>query len=111
MSYDFCLKEGDLYPPLQAYLKQADNTTLVLSEEDTVKFIMTPLNDRSTVIIDVDANINSYAEGLVTYTWQEGDTDNPGLYQGEFVVMLDGTTRMTVPNNDYFIIKIDHKLG
>lgn len=111
MFQKFCIKQGDLWPPLEAYLLQADNAAIPLEEDDIVKFIMTPKNDRRNVIIDEEAEIVDLDTGYVRYTWQPGDTDVADTYQAEFLVMLHGDTPIRVPNNGYFIITIDHKLG
>ena len=107
----FCIKQGDLWPPLEANLTQADGTSLELQETDIVKFIMTPKNDRTNIIVDAEANIMDYETAYVYYTWQDGDTDIADHYQGEFLVLLGGTIPLRVPNNGYFYIIIDHKLG
>lgn len=111
MFQKFCIKQGDLWPPLEAYLLQADSEAIPLEVDDTVRFIMTPKNDRRNIIIDAAAQIIDLDTGYVKYNWQQGDTDIPDTYQAEFLIMLHGDTPIRVPNNGYFIIIIDHKLG
>jgi len=107
----FYIKQGDLWPPLEANLKQADNEPIPLQLTDKVKFVMTPKNKRSTTIIDGDVTIVNHTTAHVRYNWQAKDTDIAGQFQGEFYIMLDGTIPIRVPNNGYFDIIIDNKLG
>jgi hypothetical protein len=107
----FRIKEGDLWPPLSANLLQANNEPITLQEEDEIYFIMTPKNDRENVIINKAAQIKNYEEGEVEYIWEQGDTDIPDIYQAEFLIKLNKTQPIRVPNNGYFTVIIDNKLG
>ena len=107
----FYIKQGDLWPSLEANLKQANNEPIPLQSTDKVKFVMTPKNKRSTTTINADVTIVDHATAHVRYTWKDKDTDIAGQFQGEFYIMLDGTIPIRVPNNGYFDIIIDNKLG
>ncbi len=107
----FYIKEGDLWPPLEANLKQANGEPIPLQETDVIKFVMTPRKNRNITTLDVDVTVVDYATGHVKYDWVDGDIDVAGQYQGEFVILLDGVKTTKVPNNGYFNIVIDSKLG
>jgi len=107
----FYLKEGDLWPSLEANLKQANNEPIPLQEADEITFVMTSKNRRVATKVQATASIINHNTGHVKYDWVAGDTDTAGQYQGEFLVMLNGTTPIRVPNNGYFNIIIDNKLG
>jgi hypothetical protein len=51
---------------------------------------------------DPDQNANP---GRVTYNWADGDTDVPGLYDGEIVVAYS-TLEQTYPTLGYFSVLI-----
>jgi len=99
----FHIKQGDLWPPLEANLQQADGNYLTLQAEDIVKFMMTPKNKRSDLIINEEVTVIDLETAHVKYIWKAGDTINAGEYQAEFVVLLNGDIPIRVPNNDYFI--------
>ena len=111
MNETFYIKQGDLWPPLEANLTQATGEYIPLQPTDVVKFIMTPKNDRNTIIIDKQVTILDPTTAHVRYQWQIDDTLEAGQYQGEFAILLNGDTPIRVPNNGYFYIVIDHKLG
>lgn len=107
----FYIKQGDLWPPLEANLKQANGEPIPLQETDEVNFIMTFKNKRTSVVIEGEVEVIDYTTAHVKYEWNTGDTDVAGVYQGEFKVMLNGEKLVSIPNNKYFDIIIDNKLG
>jgi len=111
MNNKFFIKQGDLMPGLQAYLSHRNTGPIELQAGDIIKFIMTPRNNRQEIIIEKLATIIDEEQGLVQYEWEQGDTDIAGEYQGEFLLLLNGTVPIRFPNNGYFHIVIDHKLG
>lgn len=44
---------------------------------------------------------------VIKYVWSNGDTDDPGLYKGEFVVSFSNGKVMTYPRKGFIPIKID----
>ena len=107
----FYIKQGDLWPPLEANLKQANGEAIPLQQSDTVQLILTLKNKRSLAILMENVDIVNHETAHVKYEWVDGDTDNAGEYQGEFIVLLDGIRPLKIPNNGYFDVIIDHKLG
>ncbi len=107
----FYIKEGDLWPPLEAYLKQADGEAIPLQESDDVILVLSKHKNRKEVVLQSQVEVVNLLEGHVRYAWNLGDTDTPGDYQGEFIILLDGDTPIKIPNNGYFKVVIDHKLG
>lgn len=46
------------------------------------------------------------ANGRVRYEWQEGDTDDPGMWNGEFVVTFVSGHTQRVPSGGYVAVRI-----
>jgi hypothetical protein len=49
--------------------------------------------------------------GFVEYTWQEGDTDTLGTFQGEIQVLWPGQVPQTFPGKGYFQVSINRDLN
>ena len=103
----YYVKQYATYPPLTATLYQADGSLLSLEDATAVYFTMRPKSKvakqdaiRGTcTIIDVDG------VKKVRYTWAAGDTDNPGVYVAEFLVVRPSGNQI-VPNRSYNEIEI-----
>ncbi len=101
------LKTGDLKPTLTGQFKDNDGDAIDLAGA-TVEFFMWDREDNK--IIDGNAvNIVNASEGKVEYKWNDGETDEKGVYKAEFVATYsDG--EMTIPNNGFISISIDEDL-
>lgn len=109
----FTLMAGDLLPVLDFLAVDGNGDALNLSGGLTAKFLMASVADNGDVenVIEDDAEIVSPAtSGRVRYTWQEGDTDEPGRYLGVFEV-YDGTDKLSLPNDGYIEITILPRIG
>ncbi len=108
MAIDWITKKNDLLPILDVVLEDADGP-VDLSGVTSLNFKMilksslggTP-KVSAAAVPDPDQATNT---GKVTYTWQSGDTDTPGVYYGEFEALY-GTNPLTFPNNSYYIVEI-----
>lgn len=110
---EYSIKQGDLLPKIQATLRDADGVPLDLTG-CTVTFRMREkgLTSGETLkIADADADIvGDPTEGTVEYAWQLGDTDTPGYYAGEWVVLNGSSEPMTTPTQGYIFVRIDPNL-
>lgn len=114
---DFYIRSGDVVPLLVANLFEDDGngaTTVTIGGEivggtttqgpatnltlaSSVLFIMSTKLGRNRV--NHAATITQTNPGIVTYTWQAGDTGDPGAeWQGQFVVTYAGGTVKAYPN-------------
>lgn len=57
-------------------------------------------------ISSATAQITSYTGGTLQYTWQNGDTDESGKYNGEFEMFFSGGQKLSVPILGYIEITI-----
>ncbi len=102
---DFYIKRGDRLPKLQATLKNPDGSVVDLTGA-TVKFRMFPAGG-ATAKVDGDGAIEGAAtQGNVSYSWQGGDTDTAGEFNGEWEVTFNSGLAETFPNYDYMKILV-----
>jgi hypothetical protein len=52
------------------------------------------------------AQIVSYSGGSISYNWEEGDTDESGIFYGEFQLFFSGGARMSIPQIGSIAIEI-----
>lgn len=110
MSVGWKMKKGDLLPILDVILRDsygpvslggATSATFRMATPAAVAAGDTPKVE-ATADIDTDQVVNP---GKVTYTWSTGDTDTPGTYWGEIVVLYS-SKEITYPNGGYYEIII-----
>lgn len=99
---NFIIKAGDTQASILTTL--TDGRTPLSLVGATVQFRMAPYGGnvlrftRNAVIVDPVSR-------TVRYDWQAGDTNTPGIYQGEFVVTNAGQV-MTYPADGYYTIEV-----
>ena len=111
MAADFYIKAGNMRPPITLALKNADGSAADLSLADGVVFRMTLKGADNSVIDDEDGAIDvDPTTGIVSYTWQAGDTDVAGKYEGEFTIIWPTDEPQTFPSKGYVQIEITKRL-
>ncbi len=112
---DFYIAQGDTGPSIVATLVDEDGDVIDLTGlvDTDVKFHMI---DPSSSTEKVDNNsdtsvLTPKTDGKVQYDWQAGDTDTPGLFDGEFQVNFPGGQIITFPNYRYFTIQIREEVS
>ncbi len=111
---DFFIKQGDLVPHLAETLED-DTFAAVDLTSANVRFKMRKI-DATSLITNASANILQVGDGSdgskgdVSYTWSAGDTDEAGLYQGEWEVTFTGGAVETFPNAGFTLIRITPEL-
>lgn len=93
-----------------------DNIKATLSNESgpvkldgaTVRFLM---SRRGVNKINRQAQIQDAAAGIVWMAFEQGDTDETGLFQAEFEVTFDDGRIETFPNDGFVLIDIISDLG
>jgi transcriptional/translational regulatory protein YebC/TACO1 len=93
-----------------------DNIKATLSNESgpvdltgaTVRFLM---SRRGIVKVDRQAQIKDAAAGIVWMVFENGDTDETGLFQSEFEVTFPDARIETFPNDGFILINIINDLG
>lgn len=104
MTTPFITKRGDLLPLLIATLSDVNGPVDLTNA--TVQFHMRDsageLVIDETATVDPDQTANT---GLVTYTWQTGDTDTAGDYEAEFEAVFSGKP-ITFPKGSNLRVRI-----
>lgn len=103
---DFYLKAGNLLKPIEATLTNDDGTPIDLTGA-TVTFRMIGIEPGAITKVDATATIvGTPTDGNVRYDWQAGETDEDGMFQGEWIVDPITSNEITVPNVSYVSILI-----
>lgn len=105
----FTVKRNDREPPLNAALKNLDDSNVNLTGA-TVKFLMT-LQGGSTPKVNAAATIVDALLGQVRYSWGATDLDTVGKYNGEFEVTFPGGNKQTFPSHEYITVRVVADLG
>jgi hypothetical protein len=108
------LKTGDTEPDLVVQLrKDNDNPKDLSTGNPTVSFALTEANE-NTLVVDDDTTgnvtISNATNGEITYSWQAGDTDVAGTYEGEIEVDDDAGVS-SYPNRGTFKVHIEEGLN
>lgn len=107
-SPDYVIRQGDFG---QAIIATAESSAgaAVLITGATVDFVAKPISGGSAIVDtganNLDVGSNS-TRGQMSYTWQDGDTDDPGLYLGSWKVTYTTGEVQTFPNDGYLLIYV-----
>lgn len=111
---DFSIKQGDTSPSLEARLIR--DGTAVDVRDATIAFRM--VNTATDNVIDGVCSTVDPDDGLVTYIWNDGDTDTAGYYEGEFYVDYDIPESLgelspdeTFPSGSYLTIHVMERVS
>ncbi len=111
---DFFIKQGDLVPALAETLEDEQFLPVDLTAA-SVRFKMRKI-DAATLVTNAAGSILQVGDGSdgskgdVSYSWSAGDTDEAGLYQGEWEVTFTGGSVETFPNAGFTLIRITPEL-
>lgn len=102
---DFTMKANDRAPSIEATLGFAGTTDVPDLTGATVDFIMSK-TDAATPKVNAPAVIVDAATGRVRYDWAVGDTDETGVFKGEWQVTYADGKPQTFPTTSYHEIEI-----
>ena len=91
------MKQNDTAPDLQVEILDGDDNAVDVTGA-TVVFNMA--GGGVPKVAGGSVTLVTAASGVVKYVWQSGDTDTPGVYEGEFQVTFVGGKVETYPNSD-----------
>lgn len=108
---EFTIKQNDTAPELRVTPLDEDRLPVPLTSAGSATFKM-KVPDGPIKVDDQAATIDTGVDPhQLVYTWQAGDTDQDGVFDGEFTITwLDGTVT-TFPNFRYIRIKIKEELA
>ena len=104
----FYIKQGDLSPSIQEYLRNADGSAIVLTG-CTVKFHM--MDSSGNVVINTAATIDNALTGQVHYDWSGSDTATAGTFYREWEVTLPSGKTVTTPNWTNYPVQITAQIA
>ena len=91
------MKQNDTGPDLQVSILDGNSTAVDVTGA-TIVFNMAA--GGISKVASGAVTIVTAASGVVKYLWQAGDTDTPGVYEGEFQVTFSSGKVETFPNSD-----------
>lgn len=100
------IKQGNLLPTYRAILRDPAGTPAPLGGATGVFFSMMSEETGETVLYREPATVVNPATGEVAYQWKAGETDDPGTYVTEWVVIYPGPLPMTYPGDGFNSIVI-----
>lgn len=101
------IKEGDTRPPLRAQLLEAGSAFNLTDHTVNIRIRRT---DDDTLLVDGGTTIESNNRGMVSYSWNDGETDIAGTYLAEFSAIDQSGEQITFPNGGYARIYIEEVL-
>ena len=104
----YTIKEGDTFPPLRAYLQNADGSPIRIAGA-TVLFKVTDKNNN--IVINTPVNVVDEEHGYVRYDWNLGEPLSVGVYTAEFEITFQNGTIVSVPSDGYIIINVVKQVG
>ncbi len=108
--YQFIIKQNDTLPAIQ--IKITDRGCLLQKQSFSLSgvtgctFTMKDSYGNYKVLAQ-NAQITCYSGGTLQYNWQDGDTDQQGVFYGGFELNFYNGKRMSLPQNDYIKILIE----
>ena len=104
------MKRNDTRPFLDVILQDVDGNALDLSVETStvsgITFTMQDLDSGSVKVNAQDCVVVENTPGMVRYNWQTGDTDTATTYVGEFQILYNDGTQLTIPTSSVLSIVI-----
>lgn len=89
------IRQGDTKKPIYAFLQYKDSTGAMVARDLSglsVTFSMVNAADGTTKINAASATVVTGLTGEVSYSFESGDVDIPGIYWGAFQVTDSGKT-------------------
>lgn len=109
------IKRGDFGSPVRGVLTDAATGDRVDIAGADVRFVLRLRGSSEPFLYELASNDQDLEDestnGNVSYTWQEGDTDTPGIYKLEWEVTYSGGEVQTFPSDGYNLIAITPDLG
>lgn len=106
----FTIKQNDTAPSMRATLLDANSKPIPLAGASVV-FNLRPKVPGDIVVDEGAVNILDAVKADVEYLWQPGDTEVPGLYNGEFRITFGDGSVESVPNDGHIDVEILAAVG
>ena len=110
MTATFYIKQNDTAPSLEVALKGSNGRARTLDDVSAVKFHMSK-ESGTNVISNGTCAITNSTKGIVSYSWQIGDTANTGVFNAEFEVQYSNGQIETFPNSSFIKVIVKEELA
>jgi len=104
----YYIKEDDRSPSLQATLKNPDGRSVKLGDANVNIRVAKARGGEN--IVNSDADKVNASEGIVGYTFSDGETSEDGRYRVEFEVDYVGGATETFPNKGYHTLMVGRNM-
>lgn len=101
------MKRGDLKPDLTITCT-SDGSSVDLTTAASVQVVIRKVGDAAALFT---RTATGDANGVVTMTWQAGDTDTVGQYATEVLVTWPGSRPQRFPGDSYLTFRIVDNLS
>lgn len=95
---------------MNATLENGAGEPVSLAGVDDVRFILRAMRGANSAKVDGAAAVDDAAGGVVHYDWQSFDTDTPGGYKAEWLVIFGDGHQERFPNNRNLTVAIHEAL-
>jgi len=110
MAANFYIKQNDTAPALEAVLTDSTGRAKSLIEASQIRFNMSTDEGVNVINLGTGAIVNA-TKGIVSYTWQTGNTSNTGIHNAEFQVTYNNGQIESFPNSGYIKVIIKEELA
>lgn len=106
-------KQGDVYGYIVEQLLDENLEPVDLTAITSLRFEMERRGDTDPTVADDDHTevIGDPTDGIVRYTWQPGDLDEPGEFRFEWRVEFSTDRVQTFPSNGYNTVEVLRQLN
>jgi hypothetical protein len=107
---DYYIRQGDHGVVIRSTLLASDQRPVDLAAA-SVRFQLASVNG-GAALIDREADVEQVgagddgSKGQVSFTWDDGDTDTPGLFRATWEVAFSGGGVQTFPNDRDLLVRV-----
>ena len=105
------VKQGDLQLPVPLTLTDSLGQPVNLTANPAVTITVRPIGSDIAIIINRACTIDTPAAGEISFAWDTGDTDTPGMYLAEIQVAWVTGEPQTFPGDGFIEIFIEADLA
>ena len=111
MSFDLRKTQGDFGITFSVDLILGDGSDVVFDANDTGVLKVSPKGVANPTTTSYNMNLTEGGK-TASYTFQDGETDTPGLYEMEVQITFSSTFKLTWPHKKFprFSLKVDPAL-
>lgn len=102
----FVMKRGFLLPEFAFRIRNGDGSVPDLASAISVTMTMRRTRDKAVVINAAPVSVIDAADGLVSYKWVAGDTDEIGKFGAEFSVTWPDGRPAPYPGNGLIAVSV-----